>query len=92
MTTNLAEPYLKYALFCRDTETGSDDDLTFKGIIDLVELPAPAEPPGPDSPVLTFVDVNLAFCIARGRAGPPPPDGGDQGARHSPGYASAPEH
>ena len=64
MTTNLAEPYLKYALFCRDTETGSDDDLTFKGIIDLVELPAPAEPPGPDSPVLTFVDVNLAFCIA----------------------------
>ena len=45
MTTNLAEPYLKYALFCRDTETGSDDDLTFKGIIDLVELPAPAEPP-----------------------------------------------
>ena len=68
MTTSPAEPYLKYALFCRDTETGSDDDLTFKGIIDLVELPEPAEADGPDSPpnsgALAQVDLNLAFCIA----------------------------
>ena len=64
MTTNPAEPYLKYALFCRDTESGSDDELTFKGIIDLVELPTPAEPAGPGSPMLAQVDVNLAFCIA----------------------------
>ena len=64
MTTSPAEPFLKYALFCQDAETGSDDSLTFKGIIDLVELPEPAEAPGPDSPVLAQVDVNLAFCIA----------------------------
>ncbi len=72
MITSPAEPYLKYALFCRDTETGADDDLTFKGVIDLVELPAPAEPSGsaslpgagPNSAALAQVDVNLAFCIA----------------------------
>ena len=59
-----AEPYLKYALFCQDTETDASDALTFKGVIDLVELPPPAAPPGPDSPVLAQLDVNLAFCIA----------------------------
>ncbi len=64
MTTSPGEPYLKYALFCRDAETDSDDDLTFKGIIDLVELPMPEEPPGPETPILSQVDVNLAFCIA----------------------------
>ena len=69
LTTIPAEPYLKYALFCRDTETGSHDDLTFKGIIDLVELPAPEEPPGPDAPMLAQVDVNLVFCIARAAPG-----------------------
>ena len=55
---------MKYALFCQDTETGADDELTFRGVIDLVELPEPAEPPGPESPFLAQVDVNLAFCIA----------------------------
>ncbi len=64
MTTSPAEPYLKYALFCQDAETGADDSLTFRGVIDLVDLPAPEEPPGPASPVLTQLDVNLAFCIA----------------------------
>ena len=59
-----AEPYLKYALFCQDTETDAAAGLTFKGILDLVELPPPAAPPGADSPVLAQVDVNLAFCIA----------------------------
>ena len=64
MTSSPAQPYLKYALFCRDTESDSDDELTFKGVIDLVELPEPAEPPGPATPFLAQVDVNLAFCIA----------------------------
>ena len=70
MTSNPASPYLKYALFCRDTDTDSDDDLTFKGIIDLVELPAPAEEPGAETPILAQVDVNLAFCIADAAPGP----------------------
>ena len=59
-----ADPYLKYALFCQDTETDAADALTFKGVIDLIELPPPAEPPGAESPVLAQLDVNLAFCIA----------------------------
>ena len=69
MTSSPAQPYLKYALFCRDTETNADDDLTFKGVIDLVELPPPAETPGPETPVLAQVDVNLAFCIAGANPG-----------------------
>lgn len=59
-----AAPYLKYALFCQDTETDAADGLTFKGVIDLLELPPPAAPSGPESPALAQVDVNLAFCIA----------------------------
>ena len=50
-------------MFCRDTESDAEE-LTFKGIIDLVELPAPEQAPAPDTPVLAEVDVNLAFCIA----------------------------
>lgn len=59
-----AAPYLKYALFCQDTETDAADGLTFKGVIDLLELPPPAAPSDPESPALAQVDVNLAFCIA----------------------------
>lgn len=61
--------YLKYAIFCRDTEEGQDDDLTLKGIIDLVEVPLPSEPPSSGVPLLAEVDVNLAFCIAGATAG-----------------------
>ncbi|MFQ6026260.1 MAG: hypothetical protein ACE5Q6_01955, partial [Dehalococcoidia bacterium] len=64
MATNNWEPYLKYAVFCEDTEEGSNDQLTLKGIIDLVELPAPTEPPESGLPILAEVDVVLAFCIA----------------------------
>ena len=70
MTADEAKPYLKYALFCRDTEEGPGDDLALKGIIDLVELPRPDESPGPDQAVLAEVDVHLAFCIGGARPGP----------------------
>ena len=70
MTTSKSTPYLKYAVFCRDTEEGPDGDLSLKGVIDLVEFPAPKEPPGPGAPVLAEVDVNLAFCIGGAAPGP----------------------
>ena len=62
-------PYLKYALFCRDTEEDSDASLDLKGVIDLIDLPTPSEPPGPTSPILAEVDVNLAFCIGNAAPG-----------------------
>jgi len=62
--------YLKYALFCRETEEGEGDNLSFKGIIDLVDIPIPESPPSDDGPrVLTEVDAHLAFCIAGANAG-----------------------
>ena len=67
-------PYLKYALFCQDTEEGPGDNLVLKGIIDLVELPKPESgTPATGSggtPVLAEVDVNLAFCIGGVTPGP----------------------
>ena len=59
--------YLKYALFCRDTAEGGGaaDDLSCLGIIDLVDIALPDEPPPGDGPrVLAEVDANLVFCIA----------------------------
>ena len=70
MAASSSGPYLKYALFCRDTEEGPDQDLILKGVLDLVELPAPAENPAADQPVLAEVDVHLAFCIAGASPGP----------------------
>jgi len=63
-------PYLKYALFCQDTEEGPGDELVLKGIIDLIELPMPDEGREPDQPVLAEVDLHLAFCIAGAAPGP----------------------
>ncbi len=57
------QPYLKYALFCRDTEEGPDDELILKDVVDLIELPSPEEDPAPDRPVVAEVDLHLAFCI-----------------------------
>ena len=56
-------PYLKYALFCKDTSEGDDGELSLNGIVDLFELPEPDGPADPGNPVLTTVDLNLAFCI-----------------------------
>ena len=69
MATGTFEPYLKYALFCRDTEEGPNGELSLKDVIDLIEIPAPKGPPEPGQPVLTQVDVNLAFCIASATPG-----------------------
>ena len=70
MATGTSEPYLKYALFCRDTEEGPNGELSLKDVIDLIEVPAPKRPPEPGQPVLAQVDVNLAFCIAGATPGP----------------------
>ena len=62
--------YLKYALFCRETEEGEGDNLSFRGIIDLVDIPMPESPPSDDGPrLLAEVDAHLAFCIAGANAG-----------------------
>jgi hypothetical protein len=58
-----SSPFLKYALFCRDTAEEDGGDLTLKGIVDLFELPEPEGSADPDNPVLATVDFNLAFCI-----------------------------
>ena len=74
MASQDGDPYLKYALFCQDTEEGLGDNLVLKGIIDLVELPKP-ESGAPvagtaGNPVLAEVDVNLTFCIGGATPGP----------------------
>ena len=56
------EPYLKYALFCKDTNE-DDGDLSLSGVIDLYELPKPDESADPNDPVLATVDANLVFCV-----------------------------
>ena len=63
-------PYLKYALFCQDTEEGPGDELVLKGVIDLIEIPTPDEGRKQSQPVLAEVDVHLAFCIAGADPGP----------------------
>ena len=64
MASATGEPYLKYALFCRSTDEAIDGDLSLNGVIDLVELPLPdSADETPQNPVLTQVDVNLAFCV-----------------------------
>ena len=70
MTNEEGSPYQKYALFCRDAEEGPGDELALKGVIDLVELPAPGEASSEDQRVLAEIDVNLAFCISGATPGP----------------------
>ena len=64
MVAESAGPYLKYAIFCRDTEEGPEHELSLKAVVDLVELPPVDETPRPDGPVLAELDLQLAFCIA----------------------------
>ncbi len=63
MTSAQSEPYLKYALFCRDTEEGPGGELTLKDVVDLIDLPPPIESADPKPRIVAEIDLNLAFCI-----------------------------
>ena len=69
MATENTSPQLKYAVFCRDTEDGPDGELISKGVIDLIDLPPP-EAGKNATPVLTELDLQLAFCISGAAPGP----------------------
>ena len=64
MTSAQSEPYLKYALFCRDTEEGPGGELILKDVVDLIDLPPPTESADPKPRIVAEIDLNLAFCIA----------------------------
>ena len=70
MATDNSEPYLKYAIFCRDTEESPNQELILKEIIDLVELPSPEDNATGHEAVLAELDLHLAFCIAGATPGP----------------------
>jgi hypothetical protein len=70
VTSERPEHYLKYALFCRDTDESPDDELSFKGIVDLIDVDVPDNVPTGEAPVLLDLDVHLAFCIAGATPGP----------------------
>ncbi|MEC9307949.1 MAG: hypothetical protein VX966_00360 [Chloroflexota bacterium] len=70
MTTERSGHYLKYALFCKDTDESLDDELSFKGIVDLIDVDIPDNPPTGDASILLDLDVHLAFCIAGATPGP----------------------
>ena len=63
MTHESQGPFLKYALFCRDTDETDDGGLTLNGIVDLLDLPKPEDSSESESLILTTIDYNLAFCI-----------------------------
>ena len=63
MTQESEGPFLKYAVFCRDTCETDDGELTLNGIVDLLDLPKPEDSSQSESPILTTIDYNLAFCI-----------------------------
>ncbi|MSQ07471.1 MAG: hypothetical protein EXR54_09395 [Dehalococcoidia bacterium] len=68
MTAPKSQPYLKYAVFCREAEDAPDGTLTIAGVVDLLDLPAPAAPAG--AGVMVQVDLQLAFCIGGATPGP----------------------
>ena len=39
MTSLPKEPYLKYAIFCRSTDEGSEGELSLNDVVDLIDLP-----------------------------------------------------
>ena len=63
LTEESEGPFLKYAIFCRDTAETEGGELTLNGIVDLLDLPEPEKSFESENPVLATVDYNLAFCI-----------------------------
>ena len=63
MTSAQSEPYLKYALFCRDTEEGPGGELILKDVVDLIDLPPPPKSTEATPRIVAEIDLNLAFCI-----------------------------
>ncbi len=70
MASQTDQPYLKYALFCKETEELSGSSLVLKDLVDLVRLPPPSGEPDPVKPVLAEIDLNLVFCIGGASPGP----------------------
>lgn len=70
MASQTSQPYLKYALFCTETEELSGGSLVLKDLVDLVRLPPPSGEPDPALPVLAEIDLNLVFCIGGAAPGP----------------------
>ena len=62
-------PFLKYAIFCKDTSETDGGELSLNGVVDLFELPEPNESSDTKNPVLATVDYNLAFCIGGAEPG-----------------------
>ena len=63
MSDEANAPFLKYAIFCKDTSETDGGELSLNGVVDLFELPEPNESFDTNDPVLATVDYNLAFCI-----------------------------
>lgn len=70
MTSLPNEPYLKYAIFCRGTDEGSEGELILNDVVDLIDLPKLPKSVENAPPVLAEIDLNLAFCIAGAEPGP----------------------
>ena len=70
MVSETSQPYLKYALFCKDTAEQAGGRLVITDVVDLVRLPPPSEEPDPAQPVLAEFDLNLVFCIGGASPGP----------------------
>ena len=69
MTSLPKEPYLKYAIFCRGTDEGSEGQLNLNDVVDLIDLPRLPESVENAPRVLAEIDLNLACCFAGGITG-----------------------
>ncbi len=63
MASDQGDAYLKYALFCRDTEELSDGNIVLKELVDLIDLPVSKDAEEGEGSVVAEVDLQLAFCI-----------------------------